>query len=103
MRGQAVKPLRSASPERAILAAIVGQALRDAQRGDAEAADWLDDVGPLFCGVLGLDEAAAADWRNANLQARAPIDEERRLAMGRERNRRRDAKKRAARLAPGKA
>ena len=68
MRGVFLKPPRSPCPERAVLAAIFRQALRDAKRGNEEAVAWLDDVGPASAAALGLDTERAAAWRDVDLQ-----------------------------------
>jgi hypothetical protein len=67
MRGRLVRGLGSASGERALLAAVIAQALKDARRGSQEAASWLDDVGPDWCDdFLGIAATAAVDWRAAD-------------------------------------
>lgn len=58
---------RTRSGERALLAAVIAQALKDARRGSQEAASWLDDVGPDWCeDFLGIAATAAVAWRAAD-------------------------------------
>ncbi len=77
LRGWLVRGLRLAEGERALLAAVVGRAVREAQRGNPEAAEWLDEVGAAWLVVfLGFDAARAAGWRDANLAARPAVDVE---------------------------
>jgi hypothetical protein len=69
MRGRIVKPLRSPSGERALVAAIIAQALLDARRGNVEAADWLETVGCAWCeAFLHVDAAKIGAWRSVNLK-----------------------------------
>jgi hypothetical protein len=96
MRGRLVRGLRSAIGERALVAAVIAQALKDAQRGNAEAAAWLDEVGPGWCeSFLGIDATAAADWRSADVGARPPADLEALRAADHERTRRYRERQRA--------
>lgn len=65
LRGRMV-PLRGAEqpwPERALLVAILLQAIRDAHGGDAEAAAWLAVDGASWADVfLDVSPAAFAQW-----------------------------------------
>jgi hypothetical protein len=51
-------------PWRALLAAMILDALRRAQRGNTEAAWWLDTIGCDLAGVLGVK---IANWRQARV------------------------------------
>lgn len=55
LRGRIVKPLRTSGGERALVAALISQALTDARRGSIEARDWLRIAGPAWCDLLGID------------------------------------------------
>jgi hypothetical protein len=60
---------------RRLLIAIILQAVRDAQRGDMEAASWLAEIGPLFAGRLGMTEDAFMGWQTVRF---ARVDRDRR-------------------------
>ena len=63
LRGWIVKPLRSATGERKLVAAMICQALKDARRGNREARDWLREAGPEWCALLGVNgEKLVTDW-----------------------------------------
>jgi hypothetical protein len=55
LRGWIVKPRRSSTGERALLAAVVYQALVDANAGDRQAQEWLRTVAPEWCEFIGID------------------------------------------------
>jgi hypothetical protein len=59
--------------ERALLAAVVRQALEDAKRGSSEAAEWLDHVAPWWCAkLLDLDAERVRAWRGVLGGSRTP-------------------------------
>jgi hypothetical protein len=60
---------------RRLLIAIILQAVRDAQRGDMEAASWLAEIGPLFAGRLGMTEDAFMGWQTVRF---ARVDRDKR-------------------------
>jgi hypothetical protein len=61
VRGHFVRSERTSDPARTLIAAMIQQALKDARRGSAEAAEWLDDVGKLWAArFLSVD---IGDWR----------------------------------------
>jgi hypothetical protein len=60
-------------PERALLAAVLLQAIVDAQRGDQEAARWLETTGQASADLfLGVHPEAFALWRAAAALRRRP-------------------------------
>jgi len=72
LRGHICKPdgRAAAEPERALLAAVVVQAVQDARRGDSAAVGWLADAGIIALGrALGVD---VRRWPGADLHARPP-------------------------------
>jgi len=93
MRGNLVRGLANSTSERRLAAAIYVQALIDARRGDLGAAGWLDEIGPAWAKMLGIEEGAARAWRAADLEQKAPPD----IEKARARARRWRKKRRAAR------
>lgn len=77
LRGRVCRTLAATNPERALVAAIVYQAARDALRGNAEAIEWMDEIGVQWLTrFLGFDEARAQNWRAVDWSVRPPADPE---------------------------
>ncbi len=95
LRGVRVKALPTPNGERALLAAVIVQAVVDCQRGDISAADWLESTGRAWCALLGIEFSGA--WQTADVRALRPrVSPEERRAQDRERGARYRARLRAA-------
>lgn len=68
MRGHICRGPATPDPHRRLLASVARRAVRDAQRGDVDAAAWLDDaaVQSFLAARLGVD---VAPWRARKGQA----------------------------------
>jgi hypothetical protein len=62
LRGRILRASDRPLPERALLAAVLLQAIREAQHGDLAAADFLDAVFEEWRSLFGLE---VRDWRQA--------------------------------------
>jgi hypothetical protein len=99
MRGWIAKPIRTTTPERSLVAALLHQAVKDASSGSREAREWLG--GPeagAWCAVIGLDaERLAGMW--PAVQRPAPSANALRCRLRREKQRQ-EAKGMAEQRAP---
>ena len=63
MRGSYPWAWESGDGERKLSAAVLLAAVKDAQEGDAEAAEWLEDGGGVWAAYLQLPAGMMATWR----------------------------------------